>query len=104
MTKNKDKKRSVRKRLERLSGLLRSVKDKALQSELGELIGSKLDEIDAFSESKGIGGGKKEKKKEKDKKGKDKSAAPKLPKLEPSKELVNELHNSQPVNHEAGND
>ena len=100
----KDKKKPVRKRLERLSGLLRSVKDKTLQSELDELIGSKLDEIDAFCESKGIGTGKKEKKKDREKKEKNKSTSPKLPKLEPSKDVVNELLNSQPANHEAGND
>ncbi len=100
----KDKKKPVRKRLERLSGLLRSVKDKKVREEMGELIGSKLDEIDAFCESKGIGTGKKEKKKDREKKEKNKSTSPKLPKLEPSKDVVNELLNSQPANHEAGND
>ena len=91
----------MRKRLE-IVGITAICKRQKVREEMGELIGSKLDEIDAFCESKGIGAGKK-KKKEKEK-GKDKSGAPKLPKLEPSKDVVNELLNSQPANHEAGND
>lgn len=101
MTNLKDQRKSVRKRMEALSDIYRSIKNKESQLELGNQIIAKLDELGEFCMSKGFISEKKKKDK-KEKKSKD-SAGQAVKKLEPSKDLFNESPNSQPEQDETGN-